>query len=145
MDMQQLCGKSFVSTWCEYNPSTGLLIYNRYLEQSESGYYVHNLGTGNGVSVMEMIEAVEKVRILLWFTHVFALQIFCIINLPVFRIYQACGHSISYKIGPRREGDIAVCYADTAKALNDLGWKAQRSLDEACAGIVINYYIEILM
>merc|ERR1712194_91109 len=79
----------------------------RYLEQSEPGYYVHNLGTGNGVSVMEMIEAVEK----------------------------ACGHSISYKIGPRREGDIAVCYADTAKALNDLGWKAQRSLDEACADL----------
>lgn len=35
-----------------------------------------------------------------------------------------------YRVAPRRPGDIASCYADSAKAERELGWKAQRSLNE---------------
>ena len=45
---------------------------------------------------------------------------------------KACGREIPYEIKPRREGDIAMCYADPAKALKVLGWKAERGLDEMC-------------
>ena len=45
---------------------------------------------------------------------------------------KACGKEIPYEIKPRREGDIAMCYADPAKALKVLGWKAERGLDEMC-------------
>ncbi|CAE7549289.1 galE, partial [Symbiodinium microadriaticum] len=76
-------------------------------ESHAPGYYVFNLGSGRGVSVLEMVRAVE----------------------------QACGYTIPYEVGPRREGDTAVCYADTSKAKNELGWEATRSLDEACADL----------
>ena len=45
---------------------------------------------------------------------------------------KACGHEIPYEIKPRREGDIATCYADPSKAKRELGWEAQRGLDEMC-------------
>ncbi len=70
----------------------------------EKGVCVYNLGTGTGVSVMELIRAFEK----------------------------ASGKKINYRIAPRREGDIAVCYADAGKALRELGWKAERGVDEMC-------------
>ena len=69
-----------------------------------SGAEIFNLGTGNGISVLEMVKAYEK----------------------------ACGHEIAYKIAPRREGDIATCYADANKALELLGWKTEFSVDEMC-------------
>lgn len=68
------------------------------------GLDVINLGTGVGYSVLDMVKAFSK----------------------------ACGREIPYEIKPRREGDIAMCYADPAKALNVLGWKAERGLDEMC-------------
>lgn len=68
------------------------------------GVEAFNLGTGNGYSVIEIVRAFEK----------------------------ACGKSIEYKIVPRRAGDIAVCYADAAKAKKLLGWKAERGIDEMC-------------
>lgn len=68
------------------------------------GLDVINLGTGTGYSVLDMVKAFSK----------------------------ACGKDIPYEIKPRREGDIAMCYADPAKALRVLGWKAQRGLDEMC-------------
>lgn len=68
------------------------------------GLDVINLGTGVGYSVLDMVKAFSK----------------------------ACGKEIPYEIKPRREGDIAMCYADPAKALKVLGWKAEHGLDEMC-------------
>ena len=70
-----------------------------------TGVNVYNLGTGNGYSVLEVVRAFEK----------------------------ACGRSINYKIVARRPGDIAVCYADTHKAVAELGWEAQYGIDEMCS------------
>ncbi len=69
------------------------------------GLDIINLGTGVGYSVLDMVKAFSK----------------------------ACGKDIPYEIQPRREGDIAMCYADPAKAAETLGWKAERGLDEMCA------------
>ncbi len=74
---------------------------------TDPGLDVINLGTGRGYSVLEMVHAFEK----------------------------ACGHEIPYEIKPRREGDIAECYADPSKAEKVLGWKAERGLDEMCADL----------
>ena len=72
--------------------------------EDKEGVSIYNLGTGNGYSVLQMVKAMEK----------------------------ACGHEIPYEINPRREGDIATCYADATKAKNELGWTAERGLDEMC-------------
>ena len=68
------------------------------------GLDVINLGTGQGYSVLDMVKAFSR----------------------------ACGKEIPYEIKPRREGDIAMCYADPSKAARVLGWKAERGLDEMC-------------
>lgn len=68
----------------------------------ESGVHIYNLGTGNGYSVLEMVNAFE----------------------------QASGKSIAYNLSPRREGDIAACYAAPEKAFTELGWQAERGLPE---------------
>ena len=60
------------------------------------GLDIINLGTGRGYSVLEMVNAFSK----------------------------ASGKDVPYEIKPRREGDIAMCYADPAKAAKVLGWKA---------------------
>ncbi len=69
------------------------------------GLFVCNLGTGNGYSVLDVLHAYE----------------------------QACGKSLPYIIDPRRPGDIAACYADPAKAREELGWEAQFGIAEMCA------------
>lgn len=69
-----------------------------------SGAEVINLGTGNGYSVLEMVKAFERVNEV----------------------------TVPYQIAPRREGDIAECYADASKAWELLGWKAQYNLDTMC-------------
>ncbi len=74
---------------------------------TESGVYIYNLGTGVGCSVLDVIHAFEK----------------------------ACGHKLPYVVKPRRAGDIAACYADAGKALNELGWKAEFGIDEMCASL----------
>lgn len=66
--------------------------------------HIYNLGTGKGYSVLDIVKAFE----------------------------QASGCKIKYKIADRRPGDIAVCYSDASKALNELGWKAERGLLEMC-------------
>ena len=66
--------------------------------------YIYNLGTGRGYSVLEMIRAFSK----------------------------AGGHDIPYVIKPRRAGDIATCYADATKAKKELGWVAERDIDDMC-------------
>ena len=69
------------------------------------GLFVCNLGTGKGYSVLEVLHAYEK----------------------------ACGRTLPYVIDPRRPGDIATCYADPAKARDELGWVAQYGIEDMCA------------
>ena len=45
---------------------------------------------------------------------------------------KATGKKVPYKITPRRPGDIATCYADPAKAKQDLGWTATKTLEDMC-------------
>jgi len=72
--------------------------------QDNPGVVVYNLGTGRGYSVLEMIRAFET----------------------------ASGRKIPYQFVARRSGDIAICYADPAKAARELGWTAQFGLEEMC-------------
>lgn len=76
----------------------------KYLEEgrNKNNLEVFNLGTGNGVTVLEAIKSFEKVS----------------------------GVKLNYEIGPRRPGDIIAIYANNDKAKNVLGWIPQRSLDE---------------
>jgi UDP-glucose 4-epimerase len=73
------------------------------IEQGKS--FTVNLGTGQGSSVLEVVRAFEK----------------------------ASGKSIAYQFAPRREGDVAQCYASTDLARQLLGWQAQLGLDAMCA------------
>jgi UDP-glucose 4-epimerase len=68
----------------------------------QPGVHVYNLGTGRGYSVLEILQAFEK----------------------------ATGRKIDYKIVERRPGDIAECWADPAKAREELGWSAKRGIEE---------------
>ena len=45
---------------------------------------------------------------------------------------KATGKTVKYKITERREGDIATCYADPTKAKKELGWQAEKSLEDMC-------------
>jgi UDP-glucose 4-epimerase len=72
--------------------------------EGEDGLFIYNLGTGVGYSVLDVVKAFEK----------------------------ASGKKIPYVIGPRRDGDIATCYSDPSKALKELGWKAERGIEEMC-------------
>ena len=74
-----------------------------YLSRT-SGLLTVNLGTGCGYSVLEMIHAFEK----------------------------ASGRPVPFKIVPRREGDVAACYADPALAKALFAWQAKRGIDEMC-------------
>ena len=73
--------------------------------KENKGVLIYNLGTGNGYSVLQVIEAFGK----------------------------ACGKKIPYEIKPRRAGDIATCYCDPSKAKRELGWEAEYGIDEMCA------------
>ena len=68
------------------------------------GVHIYNLGTGNGYSVLEVIDAFSK----------------------------ACGKEIPYQIDPRRPGDIAECFANAQKAKNELGWEAKFDIARMC-------------
>jgi UDP-glucose 4-epimerase len=70
----------------------------------ERGLHTINLGTGNGVSVLEIVGAFER----------------------------ASGRSVPYEIVARRPGDIAACWADPGLAQELLQWKASRSLTQMC-------------
>ena len=71
---------------------------------SEPGVHIYNLGTGKGYSVLDMVHAFEK----------------------------ACGKKLPYEIKLRRAGDVPACYATSAKAERELGWKAQYDLEDMC-------------
>ena len=70
--------------------------------EQHAGVSIYNLGTGHGYSVLDMVKAFE----------------------------QASGQAVPFNISPRRAGDIAECWADPAKALAELGWKAERGLEQ---------------
>ena len=72
--------------------------------QTHKGIDYFNVGTGNGYSVLEIVKAYED----------------------------ASGKKVNYKIGPRRPGDIAECYANPEKAYRELIWKAERGIREMC-------------
>ena len=72
--------------------------------EGSEGLFIYNLGTGKGYSVLDVVKAFEK----------------------------ASGVKIPYKIGPRRDGDIATCYSDPSKAYKELGRKAERDIEEMC-------------
>ncbi|MFT3680223.1 MAG: UDP-glucose 4-epimerase GalE [Ferruginibacter sp.] len=80
-----------------------VLACKRLIEkQNTHSFEVFNLGTGKGTSVLEIINAFEKIT----------------------------GQKLNYTIGKKREGDAAVIYADASKAAKLLQWKAQLQLDE---------------
>ena len=70
-----------------------------------AGFVAINLGTGRGTSVLELVQAFE----------------------------QASGKPIPYTIAPRRDGDIAECWADASLAKRLLGWQAELDVQQACA------------
>lgn len=75
-----------------------------YLEKQKAPFFdVFNVGTGQGTSVMELINIFEKVN----------------------------GVKLNYKIGQRREGDVEACWADTKKINEVMGWKATKTIAEA--------------
>jgi UDP-glucose 4-epimerase len=70
----------------------------------ETGVSTYNLGTGIGYSVLDVLHAFER----------------------------ACKKELPYQIVERRPGDIAACYADPAKAAEELGWRAEHGIDRMC-------------
>ncbi|RRQ49490.1 UDP-glucose 4-epimerase GalE [Maribacter algicola] len=72
-------------------------------EENASNFDVFNLGTGTGSTVLEVIESFERVS----------------------------GEKLNYKMVARRPGDVITAYADTTKANEVLGWKAESTLDDA--------------
>ena len=74
------------------------------LDKENEGLYIYNLGTGTGYSVLDIVKNFEKAN-----------------NIEV-----------KYKICPRRLGDIATCYSNPSKAEKELGWKAEKGIDEMC-------------
>lgn len=69
-----------------------------------NGVEIINLATGKGYSVLDVVKAFEK----------------------------ASGREVPYQIAPRREGDIAKCFADAKKAKEVLGWVAENGIEEMC-------------
>ncbi len=74
------------------------------LQREHIGIRPYNLGTGNGYSVLQVIKAFSE----------------------------ACGKELPYKIIERRPGDIAACYAKTDRAQSELGWTAEKGINEMC-------------
>ena len=74
------------------------------LNKEGQGLFIYNLGTGNGYSVLDMVNAFEK----------------------------STGKPVNHKIASRRPGDIAECYADPSKAERELGWKAELGIEDMC-------------
>ena len=72
--------------------------------ETDPGYVLYNIGTGQGSSVLEVVSAFER----------------------------ACGNEIPIRFRERRPGDVAVSYADPGKAREELGWEAVRDLEQMC-------------
>ena len=74
-----------------------------HLKKQKVAIDYFNIGTGKGISVLELINTFEKVNSV----------------------------KVPHKIGPRRQGDVACIFADPSKARRELGWKAEKSLEDA--------------
>lgn len=75
------------------------------IAQTDQPLSIWNLGTGQGYSVLDMVEAFKRVN----------------------------GVDIPYRLAPRRDGDVASCFASPERAARELGWTAERDLDAMCA------------
>lgn len=75
------------------------------MQNKQAGLHIYNLGTGQGYSVLDIIHAFETVS----------------------------GQPIPYQIVPRRQGDIAVCYADSTRAASELKWQTKYDLHRMMA------------
>ncbi len=73
-------------------------------QEGKAGVFIYNLGTGEGYSVLEVVHAFER----------------------------ASGVRIPYRLAPRRPGDVETLYADTTKAKEELGFVAEKNLDDMC-------------
>lgn len=73
----------------------------------KAGLHIYNLGTGNGLSVLQMIDAFSK----------------------------TAGVDVAYQVAPRRAGDIAECWADPSKAKTELHWEASRTIEDMTADL----------
>jgi len=74
------------------------------LNKEQKGLFIYNLGTGIGYSVLDIVKTFEQVT----------------------------GKKVKYKIAPRRDGDIAKYYSNPEKAEKELGWKAEKTLEDMC-------------
>jgi UDP-glucose 4-epimerase len=74
------------------------------IDHLKPGAEAYNLGTSHGTSVLELIHAFET----------------------------ASGQKVPYVVVPRRPGDVVSCYADVSKANQELDWKAEKSIEDAC-------------
>lgn len=79
----------------------------------ETGVLIYNLGTGKGSSVLDLVETFKKVN-----------------NIEV-----------PYVIAPRRAGDIPECFANADKAFQELGWRAEKNVEDMCRDSW-NYYLK---
>jgi UDP-glucose 4-epimerase len=75
--------------------------YDKLKTSNDSNLFIYNLGTGRGTSVKELISLVEDVT----------------------------GKKVNYKVGPRRQGDLAICFANVDKAKNELGWVSKYDIE----------------
>ena len=71
----------------------------------DADYEIFNIGTGRPVSVLELVQAFEKVN----------------------------GLKLNYRFAPRREGDVTAIWADPTRANTVLGWRAERTIEETLA------------
>lgn len=79
----------------------------RRLQESEGTCDVYNLGCGNSITVLEMVRAMEK----------------------------ASKKQVPYKFGPRRPGDLGEVYSCPDLAMKELGWKAEKTVDDMCEDV----------
>ena len=95
------CIRDFIHV-CDLGEAHIAALERSLSNQSENPVEMFNIGTGKGLSVLELINSFEK----------------------------ATGEKVNYTIGPRRSGDIEQVWADTQKSEHLLGWKAKRSAEE---------------
>jgi UDP-glucose 4-epimerase len=84
--------------------AAGHLAALEWIEEHDRALSVWNLGTGHGTSVLELVHAFER----------------------------ASGRPVPYDVVPRRAGDVASSYADPTLAERELGWTADRTVDQMC-------------
>jgi UDP-glucose 4-epimerase len=95
------CVRDYIHV-CDIASAHTLALQYLLVEKNTEACEVFNLGTGNGISVLEAIQTFEAVS----------------------------GTSLNYEIGPRRAGDIVAIYANNEKAINKLGWKINYSIED---------------